>query len=232
MATKGIIFDFNGTLFFDSPLHILAVQKCFRTRGLTIPSAEEIVNKMFGMQNKYIYKTFLNPDGSDEDVEAFIAEKEEAYMNMFLEDTHYRSLCDGAEQMLDYLKENDIPFGIATGSEYQTVLFYVEHLGIDKWFPMDKIVYTDGTFKGKPEPDIYRIAASRLGLAPEECAVFEDGRAGLISAQAAGIGKRIAIYEQGMCDPLADGIVVEQVCHDLTDWKNILDRLGLLKKDL
>ena len=58
---------------------------------------------------------------------------------------------------------------------------------------MDKIVYSDGTIPGKPNPDIFLIAADKLNLHPQDCVVFEDALSGIEAAYRAGIGKIIAV---------------------------------------
>jgi len=73
------------------------------------------------------------------------------------------------------------------------VEFYIKEFHLEKWFDLDKIVYSDGTIPGKPAPDIFQIAAKRLNLEPKDCIVVEDAIAGIKSAQSAGIGKIIAI---------------------------------------
>ena len=229
MSIKGIIFDFNGTLFFDSELHLISFSECFTSRGMTPLDRDFVIKNIFGQQNETIYRSYFNPDPSAEELRAFSREKEGRYFELCRKSENHRHLCKGAEEMLDYLKENAIPYCIATGSEYENVEFYIEHIGLDRWFSLDNIVYTDGTFKGKPEPDIYKIAASRLGLDPKECAVFEDGTAGLIAARDAGAGKLFAIHESTLPSPVTSATAVCGEYNDFSDWKNILSDLGLLK---
>ena len=78
-------------------------------------------------------------------------------------------------------------------SEWDNVEFYIKEFHLEKWFDLEKIVYSDGTIHGKPAPDIFQIAAKKIGLHPSECVVVEDAIAGIRSAQGAGIGKVIAI---------------------------------------
>ena len=94
---------------------------------------------------------------------------------------------------MDYLKENNIPRTIATMSEWDNVEFYIKEFQLERWFDLDKIVYSDGTIAGKPAPDIFLIAADKIKLKPSECVVVEDALAGIKSAESAGIGKIIAI---------------------------------------
>ena len=78
-------------------------------------------------------------------------------------------------------------------SEEVNVKFFIKEFGLEKWFDISKIVYDNGKIKGKPEPDIYEIAAKNLGLEPQECIVVEDAVSGIESARRAGIGKIVAI---------------------------------------
>lgn len=229
MSVKGIVFDFNGTLFFDSEMHLISFDECFKVRGITPPDREFVIKNIFGQSNERIYKTYFNPEPSAEELKAFSKEKEGRYIELCKSSEKYSRLCAGADEMLDYLKENSIPYCIATGSEIENVEFYIEHIGLDRWFSLDNIVYTDGTFRGKPEPDIYRIAAARLGLSPDEVAVFEDGTSGLIAARDAGVKTLFAVHERTVQSPIINGIEVCDELYDFSNWKEILFSLGLLK---
>ena len=95
--------------------------------------------------------------------------------------------------ILDFLKEHNIPRTIATMSEWCNVEFYIREFKLEQWFDIDKIVYSDGSIPGKPAPDIFLIAAEKIDLLPRDCLVIEDAIAGIKSAKAAGIGKIYAI---------------------------------------
>ena len=64
---------------------------------------------------------------------------------------------------------------------------------MDRWFDPRRIVYDDGTFSGKPAPDIYLRAAERIGLSPSRCIVAEDARSGIEAARRAGAGMIVAV---------------------------------------
>ena len=98
-----------------------------------------------------------------------------------------------AENFLDFLKENNIPRTIATMSEWENVEFYIKEFHLEKWFDIDKIVYSNGKIPGKPAPDIYKIAAGNINIAPKDCIVVEDALSGINAANSAGIGMIIAI---------------------------------------
>ena len=190
---KGIIFDFNGTLFFDSHMHYEAWRIYSKQlRGYEFTD-DEMRQKMFGRTNADIIEYAIGKKPTPELVEKLAKEKESMYRQMCLNDREHFVLSPGAEEFLDYLKENNIPMTIATMSEWDNVEFYIKEFNLEKWFNIDKIVYSNGKIPGKPAPDIYQIAAKNIGLQPEECIVIEDAVSGINSANAAGIGKIIAI---------------------------------------
>lgn len=100
--------------------------------------------------------------------------KETIYRELCLQDEERFRLAPGAAELLDWLCEHGIPHTIATASEIRNVRFFREHFGLDRWFDPRRIVYDDGTFSGKPAPDIYLRAAERIGLSPSRCIVAED----------------------------------------------------------
>ena len=190
---KGIIFDFNGTLFWDSKLHYDAWREFSKElRGYEFTD-EEMRNKMFGHTNADIIEYAIGKKPSAEIVEKYAKEKEELYRKRCLLDRDSFKLAPGAIEFLNFLKEHNIPRTIATMSEWSNVEFYIKEFELSKWFDIDKIVYSDGKIPGKPAPDIFQIAAQKINLAPKDCLVIEDAIAGIKSAQSAGIGTIYAI---------------------------------------
>ena len=190
---KGIIFDFNGTLYWDSQLHYDAWREFSKIiRGYEFTDIE-MRDKMFGHTNEDIIEYAIGKKPSKEMVEKYGKEKEALYRKRCLLKPEEFKLAPGAIEFLDYLKENNIPRTIATMSEWDNVEFYIKEFHLEKWFDLDKIVYSDGTIPGKPAPDIFMIAAEKIGLKPSDCVVVEDAIAGINSAKSAGIGKIIAI---------------------------------------
>ena len=196
MSYKGIIFDFNGTLFWDSAKHKQA-WKDYAKKLCNRPfTNEEMIKFMFGRTNEQILEYILGKKPTPELVKKVEKEKEEIYRQMCFDDIENFHLAQGVENFLDFLKENNIPRTIATMSEKTNVDFYIENFNLAKWFDIDKIVYSDGKIPSKPAPDIYQIAAKNLELDPKDCIVVEDAVSGIESANRAGIGKIIAICSE------------------------------------
>lgn len=226
---KGILFDFNGTLFFDSLFHIDAFKIYFKERGKPEPSAEYITRFIFGKNNRRIYEDNFNPNADTAEWMAFADRKEGLYRESCLAHPDRMKYTDGVPEMLDWLASSGIPYCLATGSGMDNISFYMEHMGLGRWFDESNIVYSDGSFKGKPEPDAYLLAAKKIGIAPEECIVFEDGTSGLIAARRANAGAVVAVYEDGLPDPITDGASADAVYHSFDEWKKIFENFGILR---
>ena len=225
----GVLFDFNGTLLFDSDMHMEAFRQVFPLYGHPAPSDDFMIQRCFGRTNETIYKENFNPDATAEDILEFERRKEAIYHQLCLSSPERFRLVDGAVELLDYLKENKIPFCLATGSNWLNVEFYIKHLNLSRWFGMENMVYDNGTYPGKPAPDIYILAAQKLGLPTSECLVFEDGTSGVRAANAAGVGGVVLVYDENLDSPLTESTRVDEVHHDLKNWREILSRFGILR---
>lgn len=190
---KAIIFDFNGTLFNDSMLHEKAwieMAKKLREEPL---GTEEFYEHLQGRDNIQI-TSYLMGYRPDKDVADAIAEEKEAMYREICKGTDgYQTLAAGAESFLNQVKNAGIPVAIATGSYLPNVQFYFTFLDLLRWFSPDRVVYDDGTYPGKPAPDIYLKACERIGFLPQDCLVFEDSYSGVRSANSAGIGRIITV---------------------------------------
>ncbi|MHC1684037.1 MAG: HAD family hydrolase [Clostridiaceae bacterium] len=217
MKYSGIIFDFNGTLFFDSDKQEDSWRIFSEKLRGTAFTDEELHNQMHGRTNKYLIEYLLGKSIDDESHAKYGEEKEKIYRDMCIKDVDNFKLAPGVVDFLDYLKEKNIPRTIATASGKINVLFFIESFGLDKWFDIDKIVYDDGTIPGKPEPDIYLKAADKLNLKPEKCIVFEDAVSGIESARRASIGKIVAIGASEKHEKLKKIDGVKCVISDFTE---------------
>jgi HAD superfamily hydrolase (TIGR01509 family) len=74
---------------------------------------------------------------------------------------------------------------VASGGERQVVLRTLELIGLGQTFPV--VVTAEDVERGKPEPDMFLLAAERMGVPPSECVVFEDAVLGLEAARRAGM---------------------------------------------
>lgn len=222
MQYKGIIFDFNGTLFWDSEKHLEAWREFSKRVRPYAFTDDEMREYMFGRTNEDILAYLIGERPSPELVEKLGSEKEAVYRQMCKDDEANTRLAPYAVEFLDYLKENNIPRTIATMSNKANVDFYIEQFNLANWFDIDKIVYDDKTIKGKPAPDIYEIAAAKLNLKPQDCIVVEDALSGIEAARAANIGKIVAIASMDPVDLYTGIPAVSEVITDFSDFEKIM----------
>jgi len=217
MTYDGVIFDFNGTLYWDSALH----KQAWRIYSKKLTGKEftddEMVKHMFGRTNEEIIKYAIGKQPTPEMVEKYGQEKEELYRQMAQSDSKNFHLARGAVEFLDFLKENNIKRTIATMSDKINVDFFFKSFNLAKWFDIDKVVYADGIIPSKPAPDIYQIAAKNLNLDPKNCIVIEDAISGITAANAAGAGKIIAICSEESPELYKSIPAVNEIIHDFTE---------------
>ncbi len=193
MQEFAVIFDFNGTMLFDTPLQFHAWDELAKqTLGHGI-SREEFIRCTNGRTSSETVEYFWGDTLDKEEKKTLIRRKRALYQQQCLEHPEVFHLAEGIPEILDMLKQNGISFTIATSSNPQSVDFYFAHLNLGKWFEREKVICSDLKFPGKPAPDIYRIAAERLQIPPSRCVVVEDALAGAQAARAAGVGYVIVI---------------------------------------
>lgn len=197
---RAMIFDFNGVLWWDTHLQEKSWGQFIRQLRGTGFSPAEMIERVHGRTHKDTLEYVLGRAVSTGELAAYIQQKETIYRNLCLDEGANFRLSPGAVDLLDFLVQHNVPHTIATASEISNVRFFIEHLALDRWFDRDTIVYDDDTYPGKPAPDIYQIAASRLGFPPVDCVVVEDSLSGMAAAYAAGIGKIIAMRSPGSSD--------------------------------
>lgn len=220
MDRQGIIFDFNGTLFRDSELHSEAWrQMALKLRGTPL-SNDELATNVHGRINPDIVRYLKGELLDIETITKLSLEKEEIYRNLCLEASPLR-LAPGAEELLDFLAERNIPRAIATSSEQTNLAFYLRTFPLERWFTWEFIIFDDGTLPGKPAPDIYLKAAQRLSIAPEHCVVVEDAVSGIESARRAGIGTIVAVGPEENHKTLKGIPGVSQVVDSLDELKSL-----------
>ena len=217
---KGIIFDFNGTMFMDSDLHEAAWLYLLQKYSEKELTEEDILKNLHGKTNDVILRNFISKDLTDEEVQKLSDEKEAYYRKSVLESSNHKEFTKGLRDVLDYLKANDIPMTIASASPKINMDFYFDYLNLGNWFDYDQMVCHTGSFLGKPAPDIFLIAAEKIGVEPKNCLVIEDSYSGLQAAHNAKIGTIVAIDPDGKNRAVleAEGLAKDGVIEDFTTF--------------
>ncbi|WP_304683707.1 HAD family hydrolase [Ileibacterium valens] len=210
---KGVIFDFNGTLFLDNDKHIKAWSKISRELRNKDITEEELHQKMNGKPNKLIIR-YLNGDKEDKELEEkYSLLKEQYYREFCKEDTENFHLIEGATELFDHLKERNIPFTIASASIKPNIDFFVESFGLDRWMDPEKIVYDDGTYEDKV--DMFKKASKLIEVPLSEITVIEDSLAGIRNSIKAGV-RDIRLLDSGnIKEQVRDITEIHQIVCDM-----------------
>lgn len=217
---QGIIFDFNGTLIFDGKLQEDSWRDFIELKSGHVATDWELQNHLHGRNVDYIFSYFFKKQFTREEVVTLEEEKEVIYRKMCLESKDFK-FAKGVEEMLDSLKERKIPFTIATASGYGNITFFYKQLDFKRWFKFEDIVYNDGTFKGKPAPDIFLKAAEKINTNINECIIFEDSQSGIKAAISSGAKKVVGVASMIDKKTLLD-LGVNEIIEDYTNFSEIL----------
>ncbi|WP_320130419.1 HAD family phosphatase [uncultured Sphaerochaeta sp.] len=192
---KALIFDFNGTLFWDTSYNREAWDFiALKYRGKIFSDAEmHMLNGRTNIETiPYLFGGFCD----QEIVNRISREKEDVY-RAICEKQAPLSLAPGAETLFKEAMQQGIPLAIATSACPDNMDAYKKWFALSRYFDDEYIITDNGIRKGKPEPDIYLDTCKALNREPSTCIVFEDTRSGILSATKAGIREIYAIASNG-----------------------------------
>ena len=177
---KGLLFDMDGLILDTEKLYTRFWQEAAIAFGY--PMTREQALGMRSLNRQYGEAKLRSYFGDGVDYEKVRLKRIEL-MNAFIEKEGVETKA-GVQELICYLKENNFKTAIATSSPLERAQKYLASVGLEDAF--DKIITGDMVKKGKPEPDIYQLAAAKLGLEPCECLALEDSPTGIVSANKAG----------------------------------------------
>lgn len=166
-----------------------------------IAHAPDYFTTVFGLRNDAILGGLIPSLARDELRE--LADRKEA---LFREAArgHVEAL-PGVVELLEYLDERAVPKAIVTSTPRENLEMIVDALAIRRHF--QALVAEEDAAKGKPDPEGFLVAASRLGVKPERCVVIEDAPAGLRAAKAGGM-RAIGVTSTHPATELGDADIV------------------------
>lgn len=176
----------NGVIIQDELIHQESVRQYCKRHGFNI-TEEEFKRDIFGRTEKEIFEYLYKRPITPEELEEYSNERVNEAIEILKPQL---KMADGLEFLLKNLYENNILMAIATNSRNRYFNFIMDSLGIRKYFKVT--VTAQDITRGKPDPEIYLIAAKQLQVHPSDCIVFEDTMTGIESAKTAGM-KVIAI---------------------------------------
>ncbi len=207
MPKQGVVFDFNGTLFWDTKLQNDSWDCFLRNYGFSL-NEEQKIKYIHGINAKDTFEYLFKRKMRAEEVDRLTEEKEVFYRQMCLDEG--MEFAPGAEALIRFLKENNVEIAIATASAKNNVEFFIEHFGLLRYFKRDHIIFNNGRLRGKPHPDLFAKAIEAIGTKPARTTIFEDSLAGLEAAKRAGAGNIVVVNSTNASYP---GFDHQQICH-------------------
>jgi beta-phosphoglucomutase family hydrolase len=178
---KALIFDMDGTLVDNMEYHKQSWIELFKYHKLDLDYTTFDNKYHKGSLVEIMARLFPHIEDKKE-LFRIGSYKEELYRELYR--PHVKAI-DGLHPFLNLQKEKKIPMGIATMGDQHNIDFIFKALKLETYFHST----TGGhqVTNGKPHPEIFLTAAQKLGVAPEDCLVFEDTRSGVTAARAAGM---------------------------------------------
>ena len=180
-SPRAVIFDIDGTIVDNMHLHAEAFGVFVERHGLP-PLTPADRARLDGRRNSEIFPILFNREVAREEWQAYEHEKEGLYREL---SRGRLSPMKGLHELIERLRVEHIPIALATSAPKANVVHTLAELELAAEFPV--IVRGDEVARGKPAPDVFIEAARRLGVAPEDCLVFEDAPMGIEAAHAAGM---------------------------------------------
>ena len=177
-AFGAYLFDCDGTIADSMPLHYMAWTKALAEWNCTFD--EQLFYTLGGTPVAEIVSLLNEKQGLKMPVESVSSRKENLYMELLPQ-------LKAVPEVVEHIdaQHGRIPFAVVSGSTRESVTASLDSLKLLDRF--DTMVCAGDYKKSKPDPECFLLAASKLGVAPESCLVFEDTDMGIQAARAAGM---------------------------------------------
>lgn len=184
MATqnKAFIFDMNGTMIDDMAYHAKGWYNILTDDLGAKLTFEEVSKEMYGKNSEVMERVFGKGKFTAEEMDFWSIEKEKRYQAAYLPQL---KLIDGLQDFFEASHNAEIPMAIGSAAIPFNINFVLDNLHLHKYFKA--IVSADDVIISKPHPETFTKAAELMGVAPENCIVFEDAPKGVEAAQNAGM---------------------------------------------
>ena len=223
MQPKAFIFDLDGVLTSTDRYHFLAWKKLADRLGLDFNTS--VNEKLKGVDRLTSLEIILAHNGvernfSADEKAALADEKNEFYKKSILKMTE-RDILPGISDLLAVLRGKGIKSAVASVSKNAATVLRV--LKLEDSF--DYIADAAKVSKPKPDPEIFALCASELGLSPEDCVGVEDAQSGIEAIRAAGIfsvGINIEVTSVHPDLPLGSTseLDFDRICDAYTAWRD------------
>lgn len=209
MEIKAVLFDMDGLMVDTESLSTEAFINSAKAQGYNMTKEETL--KVLGFTKANIYQFWIDYfQGTNVDGKKLVDDHYEYIENVLY--TVGPEKMPYVEELLKYLKENNYKIAVASSSDTADIKNNLEKTKLEKY--IDEIASGAEVENGKPAPDVFLLAAKRLGVDPKDCLILEDSKAGIKAGKASG----------AMVFMVPDMFTVDKECEDTAD--RILTNLG------
>ena len=209
MEIKAVLFDMDGLMVDTESLSTEAFINSAKAQGYNMTKEETL--KVLGFTKANIYQFWIDYfQGTNADGKKLVDDHYEYIENVLY--TVGPEKMPYVEELLKYLRENNYKIAVASSSDTADIKNNLEKTKLEKY--IDEIASGAEVENGKPAPDVFLLAAKRLGVDAKDCLILEDSKAGIKAGKASG----------AMVFMVPDMFTVDKECEDTAD--RILTNLG------
>lgn len=214
MKYQAAIFDMDGLLLDTERVCMRVFKQACDT--VNQPFYQDVYLSIIGRNSAGIEKIFRDAYG--EHYDALHAEWRVNYDAIVKHQAI--PVKEGVIELLTWLKENQIPTAVATSTHREVAEVKLKLAGLDVYF--DSLTCGCEVSNGKPDPEIYRLAAKRLNVTAKHCVAFEDSNNGVRSAVAANM---TTFQVPDLVEPCSEVIALgHQIMPSLNDVLDVLKK--------
>ena len=180
-SQRAFIFDMDGTIVDNMAYHTQSWLAFFDKRGHKL-DPDAFFRDTAGRQGHEIMRTYLGSQLTNEETAALDVEKESLYRELY---APHLAVTKGFEQFIARAKAAGVKLAVATAAPPANIDFTLD--GLDLRSQFDAIAGAADVARGKPNPDVFLLAAERAGSVPANSIVFEDAPLGVEAARRAGM---------------------------------------------
>lgn len=183
MTLRAVIFDLDGVIVSTDDCHYRAWQRMADEEGLPFDrERNELLRGVSRMESLALILEQSPREYTPAEKQELAARKNGYYRDLIRGLTGH-DLLPGALQFMEDLRARGLKLAVASSSKNTPAI--LERIGLAEYF--DAVADGNDISRSKPDPEVFLLAAARLGIPPEECVVVEDAEAGVQGALAAGM---------------------------------------------
>ncbi|MHB9036527.1 MAG: HAD family hydrolase [Armatimonadota bacterium] len=209
MIDSAVLWDLNGVIIDDMQVHLMSFKEVLKEFGSDM-SEEYMVERCVGTPPSEVFADLLPEIGNPITIEEAVERKRRSYFDLI---NGKMEMLPGVRSLIDGLYDLGIRQAIASGASVIEVKAILKEFGISDRF--GAVVACEDVSRGKPDPEPFLTAASRLGIDPANCLVIEDGEYGTRAAKTCGM-RVVAVTNTQTRDDLAAADVIvdslEEIC--------------------